>query len=289
MALQVTKDARTQLHNFTSNPKKGLFLQAFNAMIANKLAYYVYALADPRSGGALQDQIFYVGKGKGDRCFNHAALARSIGEAPLAEKEHKLGIIQDIRQSGHAVQVLVVRHGLSEEEALALEAVLIPLIGSTNKAAGHGSANLWLNTAQIAQLYDRPIQRRDVQAFHGNLLFVSLNRQDTDALLQDNVAMASATLGDWNLGAARSRLVDCIVGVKHGLVVSIYLTEKDQNTVTQFERLSAEKKGGHGRSRFVAQRALDLEDAFRHRSIHDGGTMLTKIRPGAGCQNFFAL
>ena len=60
----------------------------FNAMVSAKLAAYVYALADPREDGALKDRIFYIGKGKENRCFNHANIEMD-GE-PLNEGEHKL-------------------------------------------------------------------------------------------------------------------------------------------------------------------------------------------------------
>ena len=39
----------------------------FSTSIIEKLAYYVYCLIDPRDGN-----IFYVGKGVGNRVFHHA-------------------------------------------------------------------------------------------------------------------------------------------------------------------------------------------------------------------------
>ena len=47
----------------------------FPPEVANKLEYYVYRLIDPRNG-----EIFYVGKGRGDRIFFFGA--------PLATLEH---------------------------------------------------------------------------------------------------------------------------------------------------------------------------------------------------------
>lgn len=38
----------------------------FSPEVESKLQYYVYALVDPRT-----DQIFYVGKGVGNRVFQH--------------------------------------------------------------------------------------------------------------------------------------------------------------------------------------------------------------------------
>jgi hypothetical protein len=264
-------------------------MSGFNAMVCNKLSYYVYTLADPRGNGSRLDKVFYVGKGKGNRCFNHAREERGSEDALLREDEHKLGIIQEIRQQGLEVEILIVVHALSEEEALRTEAVLIPLIGDANKHAGHGDEGLWLSKAQVEQLYDKPVQRYGVQEFRDNTLFVSLNQQDIDALLIDDRAMAEATLGDWNVSEAKSYKVDLIVGVKNSLVVSIFKIEKNDNFKSSFRRIAAKAKGKHGRSRFTGQRIQNLEAKFKGRSILQDGKIITKILPGAGCRYIEAI
>lgn len=264
----------------------------FNAMVTTQLKEYVYALADPRKKGGLPDRVIYIGKGNGNRCFNHARLEHSLGEGPLDEEEHKLGRIREIRHSGVDVEVMIVAHGMSDEAALALEAVLIPLLGNTNKVSGHGGRNLWLTQNQINEAYDRPIERGDVELFRGNILFVSLNRQDTVSLLQleNEATLAQATLGDWNTSAKRSARVDCIVGIKNGLIMSIFETVKSSANTTEFQRLESEKKGEHRRSRFVGKRRLDLEENLRGRSVFHEQAMLSKIKASGGaCQYFDAM
>jgi len=258
----------------------------FSAMVTAKLKAYVYALADPRIDAALRDRVFYIGKGNGNRCFNHAHLERNQGEEPLEEAEHKLGRIREIHRSGEGVEVLIVAHGLSNEAAHDLEAVLIPLLGDTNKVSGHGDRNLWLTRNQIDEAYDHPVMRGDVSLFRGNILFVSLNRQNTESLLRSNdeKRLAEATLGDWNLSAERSARVDCIVGVKNALIVSIFETKKRSDNTTEFLRIESERKGAHGRSRFTGHRRHDIERDVRGRSVTYGPLTLSKIRPGAGCQ-----
>lgn len=266
-------------------------MQHFNSMTSAKLQAYVYALVDPRAKGSLKERIFYVGKGNGSRCFNHAVAARGRQDHSLNEHEHKLSTIHAIHNAGQEVGVFIVSHGMKDDEAFALEAALIPLIGDTNAVAGHGDQLMWLRKNQIDELYDKPIERSDVELFLENILFVSLNQQDTNALMAAGAEaqLSYVTLGDWNLGEPRSRLVDCLIGVKHGLIVSIFKIEKTNKGVAKFERIRPQKAGAHGRSRFVGTRVQELEEKLASRSVFEGDVMLSKIRPGAGCQFFPAM
>ena len=96
--------------------------------------YYVYVLVDPRD-----DSIFYVGKGTGQRLLAHGYEA--LLQADPGPRSGKVGRIREMRSAGHEPRIDVVRHGLSEQEALLIEAALIDCVGKlTNKVAGHGAA-----------------------------------------------------------------------------------------------------------------------------------------------------
>ena len=41
-------------------------MKQFSSEVISKLGYYVYLISDPSNG-----EIFYVGKGKGNRVFSH--------------------------------------------------------------------------------------------------------------------------------------------------------------------------------------------------------------------------
>lgn len=96
--------------------------------------FYVYALIDP-----INDKVFYVGKGTGNRVFSHEIES---GKAPKSEKA-KLHKIQEIEKDGFAVKRLIVNWGLSEVEAFASEGTLINLLNYipnmklTNEVSGH--------------------------------------------------------------------------------------------------------------------------------------------------------
>jgi hypothetical protein len=57
------------------------------------LNFYVYRLIDPRNG-----ETFYVGKGRGNRVFDHARA-----EPDNPEETDKLNRIRAIRNSGHEI------------------------------------------------------------------------------------------------------------------------------------------------------------------------------------------
>ena len=97
--------------------------------------FYVYVLADP----LCDNQIFYVGKGKSKRGFDHLkdALKADIEETP------KLARIRLIYKAGLEPLVRVISRFDSEEEAFAVESVLIHWVYGyeylTNEQSGHGS------------------------------------------------------------------------------------------------------------------------------------------------------
>jgi|GEM_PF-2778165 len=98
--------------------------------------FYVYVLHDEND-----HDIFYVGKGKDDRLYQHAKEARR----GKSEKEKDKKILE-IEQSGHKVKQTVVGRFDSDGEAFAVESTLIHWVygidNLTNVASGHGASQI---------------------------------------------------------------------------------------------------------------------------------------------------
>ena len=80
----------------------------FSNAVIEKLGYYVYILKYPRT-----KDIFYVGKGTSNRIFQHEQ-----GAIESPENSDKLDLIREIHKAEFQVEHYILRHGLTEEQAL---------------------------------------------------------------------------------------------------------------------------------------------------------------------------
>lgn len=80
--------------------------------------YYIYALKDPRSSPA---QPFYIGKGTGNRAWEHTIRV---------DRTRKGERIAEIHSAGFEVITTVLADDLTEVQALKLEAELIAAFGT---------------------------------------------------------------------------------------------------------------------------------------------------------------
>ena len=191
----------------------------FSQKVQEELGYYVYCLVDQRD-----KKIFYIGKGVGNRVFAHACDALEYEDVST----DKLEKIREIIRSGHEVEHYIIRHKLTEEDALTVESVLIDFLTYqefntesllTNIVAGH---HQWdegiMTTDQIMQIYDcKPLQ---LKSGH-KLLMVNLNRtynkKDKNGM-RVNSDLYEITRKYWKVSKHNADQIDYLLGVYKGVV-----------------------------------------------------------------------
>lgn len=102
-------------------------LNSFSLDVQYRLKSYVYALVDPRPDTKHHHQgtIFYIGKGVGNRVFDHEKEANS----GVSNGEYdKLKRILAIEAAGYHVKRMIISWGLTADEALLVEGALIDFL-----------------------------------------------------------------------------------------------------------------------------------------------------------------
>jgi len=179
-------------------------MSMFTPEITKRLGSYVYRLIDPRNG-----ETFYVGKGKGNRVFQHAA-----GEIAEDSTNEKLERIRKIKLARLKVVHLIHRHGMDEKTAFDVEAALIDAYpGLTNISDGHGNSDYGsMHANEIIERYTA----REMEFKH-KVLLISVNRSALESSLYESVRYA------WRLDKKRARRAEVVVATVQGLGVGAFI------------------------------------------------------------------
>jgi len=181
----------------------------FDAKVCDELNFYVYALRDPRN-----TNIFYVGYGQGNRCFDHIEEAQNND----LKNSQKLETIGDIHNSGNEVHIDIVRYGLDEATALEVEAALIDVLclkGVGNQISGHHSYR-GMDTAQEIQIrYGAEELKSDEP-----LILIKINGLYEKGMTIDQVYEAARWC--WRLDINRVRKAKYVLAVAHGIVRGVF-------------------------------------------------------------------
>jgi hypothetical protein len=174
-------------------------MESFSEFVIEKLESYVYLLIDPRN-----NEEFYVGKGIGNRVFAHAN--DSLSE-PLAEEEPnlKLDRIREIRSQGKDGEHVILRHGLTEKEALEIEATILDftkylrLASLTNQVSG-----FWSDDRGLMSVKDIIIKyEAKPAAISEPVLLITVNRLYQNEMSPEK--LYEITRGNWVIGARREK------------------------------------------------------------------------------------
>lgn len=234
--------------------------------------FYVYALIDPRN-----NQVFYIGKGIGNRVFSHEIES---GKSPKSEKA-KLKRIQEIEAAGFDVKRVVVNWSMTESEAFAAEAALINMLSFlsadmlTNAVAGH-HVHEAMTVEDFDLLYGAEhLKQEDVQH---SIMVIKINKLYRKGM--NPKELYDIVRGNWraSMVSIQKRNVEYVFGVYNQLIVAVYKPDEwhyvhDRIDVPQIDDLD-EKTLERGKDRvyFVCQdyEHLDKNQQFYlHKSIAD--------------------
>lgn len=184
----------------------------FTLDVQNELNYYVYRLIDPRDGST-----FYIGKGKGNRIFDHINSAIKL-EDDEDEETAKYKVIREISAAGLEVIHIIHRHNLTEEEAFAVEAALIDITpGLTNEISGRASDYGPANVIQLMSRYNKEAFTADP---NHNLILINVNNTYEERGLYDAVRYA------WVINVERAKKADYILAISRGVCLDVFVAEK---------------------------------------------------------------
>ena len=187
------------------------FLQSLS--FSQNRKYYVYRLVDPRTL-----QTFYVGKGCGNRAFQHVKDVMSILEIDKDEDlvSLKSQQIADILAAGKEVIIIFHRRGLTNREAFEVEGALIDCYpGLTNVQDGHDSAQRGLISA-----VDLMASQSAVEYTEPNEDYIII--KTTPGAIQNNGSLYEATRRAWRADLKKAKKYKYVLAVIYGVVREVY-------------------------------------------------------------------
>ncbi len=195
-------------------------IEKFSNEVCKELKYYVYRLIDPRNGNT-----FYVGQGKNNRVFAHAkgVLDNYEGENyndNEDDESSKIKIIREIKSSGLSVIYIIQKYGLTKEEALLVESVLIDVYGLnqlSNEIHGHESDLCPANALTI----QRSLSKEEFQDLKTNPKFI-LIKIKSYWLNQRNGDIYQTVRSAWKLNLNRVKDYPYVLAVVDGIVSKVY-------------------------------------------------------------------
>lgn len=176
-----------------------------------RLGKYVYRLVDPRT-----NETFYVGKGTGNRVFEHAR--GEIEPHPEELLPPKLDTIHQIKAAGLDVVHVIHRHGLTDTEAFLVEASLIDAYPNlTNAVVGHGSGEYGLMTAKEVMIkYALP--ELPMNPPH-RLVLINIRKLTDRESTEDIYRLVRYC---WRINKARAERAEYVLAVLRGVVLGAY-------------------------------------------------------------------
>jgi uncharacterized protein len=203
----------------------------FSIGTVERLQDYIYRYEDPQT-----NLVFYVGRGKGNRVFAHLFEADANIPGPKTDR------IRQIWNAGNDVNIVIHRHGLSEEQAILAEQVLIDAYpsalrdrefdgdgGLTNKVRGAGVEFGSENAFSLNQRYSAEAATVDFPCLVVFLTYGWIESKPNRDKSADQQQLYEKTRGNWaGINPTKYSTVRHAIAVANGIIRQVY--EIDPNT-----------------------------------------------------------
>lgn len=181
-------------------------INSFSPDVIRNLKYYVYLLSDPDTG-----EIFYVGKGKGNRVFDH------FKEKKSNDKNKK---INTLLGKGTLPKLEILIHGIEDDYTIKkIEASVIDLLNKnnlTNIMSGYESSEFGrMDVNQIQAKYSN--EKADISE---KVLLIKLSK--TFRYNMTPLELYEYTRGIWKVSKKKIDEVEYVFSVYDGIIQETY-------------------------------------------------------------------
>ena len=160
----------------------------FTSEVISEIKSYVYIYTNPNT-----KKVFYIGKGQGNRCFEH------LEENTESQKVKE---INDLKNNGQMPIIELLRYGLTDNEASLIESSLIDFVGLdnlTNKVRGLHSKSFGRTSIDDINIK----YTADEVTVTDNVIAITINKLFYSNITEEE--LYEATRGIWKLGERRTK------------------------------------------------------------------------------------
>lgn len=188
----------------------------FDQKTVESLKSYVYILVDPDT-----NLPFYVGKGFGNRVFNHVEDALKS-----SENSDKFDKIRSIVSKGKQVEHYIVRHGMSDKMAVEIESAFLDTFEFIPSLNDFKSGNVqggiatkdrgFMSVGEVRRRYNA----EPLLSIPTNTVIININRTYVRGAGSESIYLA--TKQTWRMDDPRHGPLKFVLSEYQGLIVEVF-------------------------------------------------------------------